>query len=254
MAKFKKYSNALEGPFRHAERLENGDLILRFRTADGELGSIVRSADGKPARKVQPGWQQRATYRMASEKAVRVAEAESGLEADAFRMFDFDQSILSYEAQPFKVKYETECRTVSTFPDVELRYVDGRFEVVQIKTQKTYEKHLQENPRFREEPEILRRLGWSYRVLTETQIRAEPMYSNRKLLRHYRNRPVPSLTVAAIVATLQRHAGASIREIVDTFREDRLHEVDLYALIARHEIRVDLSVPIGPTARLIAPA
>jgi hypothetical protein len=246
-------NSVLEGPFRHAVRIDGGMLVLRFRTEDGHWGSIVRSADGKPSRAVKPGWQQRSTYRLASKKSIGVGEAESGLEADAFRMFDFDRAVNSYKTQPFTVIHETGGRTISTYPDVELRYTDGKFEVVQIKTQKTYEKHLRENPRFRAEPEIFRTLGWSYRVLTEAQIRAEPMYSNRKLLRHYRNRPVAATTVAAIVATLRRYAGATICDVVDAFREDRLHHVDIYALIARHEIRADIAVPIGPTTRLIPP-
>jgi hypothetical protein len=253
MSKFSKYNNVLEGPFRHAERVASGELILRFRTADGQCGSIVRSGDGKPARKVQSGWQERPTFRLASGKIKGTGEAESRLEAEAYRMFDFDRTVASYETQPFTVNYETDGRTISTYPDAELKLVDGWFEIVQIKMQKTYEKHLRENARFRAEREVFERLGWSYRVLTENDIRAEPQLSNLKLLRHYRNRPVSPEIVQGVIATVRKNPNATIRSVAEAFRAGGMHVVDLYALVARHEIRADLSLPIGPEARLIVP-
>jgi hypothetical protein len=253
MVKFKKHSNTLEGPFRHAERLENGELILRFRTADGQFGSIVRSADGKPARKVRPGWQERPTILLSSAKARGAREAESRLEAEACWLFDLDPAVVSYETQPFTVNYEIDGRTISTYPDIELKLTSGIFEIAQIKMQSTYEKHLRENPRFRYERETFERLGWSYKVMTEIEIRAEPKLSNLKLLRHYRKRPVSQEIMRGVIAAVGKKPGATIRDVIGAFQAGALHEVDIFALIAQHRIRADLSLPIRSDTRLIAP-
>jgi hypothetical protein len=242
----------LEGPFRHAERAQNGNFILRFITNDGLKGTIVRLANGKPARTVKAGFQERPTYRLASPKIRGEGEAESRLEADAYCLFDFDRTVEFYETQPFAVNYETGDRIVTTYPDTELKRTDDRFEIVQIKIQSTYEKHLRENPRFRGECEVFKRLGWSYRVMTEAEIRAEPGHSNRKLLRQYRSRVVAAPIVESLLATLRRYPGAKINEIIEAFRIDGLHEVDIYSLIARNVIQMDPDQPIGPETRLIA--
>lgn len=245
-------SNLLEGPFRHAKRLPNGDLALRYRMSDGVIATIVRSGDGQPARRVKAGWQQRPTYKLSSPKVQGIGEAESGLEADAYRIFDFDPSVMSYRTQPFVVNYRTDGRIVPSYPDAEIKRSDGTFEIVQIKTQTSYRKYLIENHRFRLERDLFEGLGWSYRVLTEVEIRAEPRYSNIKLLRHYRNRVLPNATVDIVQAMVKRGAGATIRSIIKNAKPSGLHEVDIYGMIARNQIRIDLSEPIGPDTRVIA--
>jgi hypothetical protein len=253
MQNLHKYRRVPEGPFRHAERLANGDLILRFRTPEGTWGSIVKSGNGAPAREVRPGWQQRPTYRLSSKKVVGAGAAESGLEVDTYQMFDLDPTVVSYETQPFVVNYEGGSRKISTYPDAERKLSDGRFEIVQIKTQQTYQKHLRENPRFRDEGEIFRRLGWSYRVMTELDVRSEPDYQNRKLLHHYRRQVISTSITSAVLAAIRRNPHETIKSLTATLKSEKLHAADLYALIAQRLIHADLSVPIGPDTRLMTP-
>ena len=254
MSKSHHKSKPSEGPFRFAKGPVEGKYILRFRTSEGVCGSIVQAADGKPSREVRPGVGIRPTQKIASPKSIGIGEAESGLEADAFKMFHFDRGVVSYTTQPFTVVYEVGDKAVSTYPDVELRLIGGRFEIVQIKTFSTFEKHLRENPRFRGEREVFEQLGWSYRVLTEREIRIEPQYSNRKLLWHYRNRRVEAPMVASIRATIKRYPNVTVRKIVEAFRADAVHEVDIYALVARHVLDTDMEAKLGLESRLIVSA
>jgi len=185
-------------------------------------------------------------------KAVGRVQAESGLEADAYRAFALDQTIHSFQVQPFRIEYDDNGRVISTYPDVELHHADGSYEIVQIKSFATYQKHLETNPRFRAEEKILKHFGWKYRVLTENEIRAQPNHSNIRLLWHYKTRSVADDLRDAIAVAVRKHKYMKVSDLVKATIGKRVHEADIYALVSQGFLKTDQTQLIGPGAFIIA--
>jgi hypothetical protein len=247
-----KYSrHVAASPFRDCRPTPDGSLVLDFRLSDSIGGRIIRSGSAQPARRVKPGWHERPTTTLVVAKAVGRVEAESGLEADAYRAFALDPTIVSYQVQPITIEYDDGARVVSTFPDLELRHADGAYEIVQIKSHATYLKHLDKNPRFRAEESILRHFGWRYRVLTEREIRKEPNHANTRLLWHYLPRQVAEALKTFVLGTVRSARSVKVGELVNAAIGSSIHEADIYALIAQGVLRTDPSKPIGPSAEVI---
>lgn len=238
-------------PFRDCRPKPDGSLVLDFRLSDSIRGRIIRSGTAQAARRVKPGWHERPTTTLVVAKAIGKVEAESGLEADAFRAFALDPTIVSYQVQPFRIEYEDGSRVISTFPDLELQHANGAYEIVQIKSYATYLKHRESNPRFRAEEGILGRFGWKYRVLTEREIREEPRHSNTRLLWHYLPRTIAETQKNQILAIVRKASLVKVGELVNTVIDENLHEADIYALIAQGVLRTDPRQPIGPTTEVI---
>ena len=246
-----KYSRHIAAsPFRDCRPKPDGSLVLDFRLSDSIRGRIVRSGTAQAARRVKPGWHERPTTTLVVAKAVGRVEAESGLEADAYRAFALDPKIASYQVQPFRIEHDDGSRVISTFPDLELRHADGAYEIVQIKSFATYLKHLESNPRFRAEEAILRRFGWKYRVLTEQEIRKEPQHSNTRLLWHFLPRQIALTVRSTIVEAVRSAKSAKISELVNAALGNGLHEADIYALIAQGVLNVDRRQLIGPATEV----
>ena len=234
----------------------NDEGGLRFRpfvAPNGMRGRIIKPADGVLSRAPKPGVMERATGRLASRIAIGPAEWESQLEKDAFLHLEFSKNIKSYRVQPYIVEYDGEGRTIRTYPDIERIDSDGTATIIQIKLKKTYDKHL-ENPRFRNEGALFQSFGWKYRVLTEVEIRIEPRLSNLKLLFHYRRRLVDSKVKRAVVEEVQKADLIPIHRLVGVLVRQKVHQADIIALIAQHELTFDLDGILGPETLISLPA
>lgn len=229
-------------------RASDGRPMLPFTDRHGTHGAIYKEQDDGPARAVKPGWRERPNYLLASLKSSTAIYCESALERDAYLHFEFDRSIARYRAQPFTVEYATK-PILRTYPDTELEHVDGSRTIVQVKMQKTYEKHL-EKPHFRDEAALFRSLGWKYVVLTELQIRVEPRLENLKLIHHYRDMDLPEDKRADIIQQIESKPGVTIAHLSKTLKRHDVHSADIIALIGQYAVRTDLDRPIDDTSMI----
>lgn len=71
----------------------------------------------------------------ASHKNDRQIAFESTLERDVFMILEFDQSVVSYEDQPFTMKYELDGRPTKYTPDILATFQDGTKKVFEVKYQ-----------------------------------------------------------------------------------------------------------------------
>ena len=116
-----------------------------------------------------------------SKKLNRMVEYESLLERDAILLFEFSSGIVSYQEQPEMIYYNDGDKTRQYFPDFEVVLITGEIIHFEIKPFDVLSK-----------PELLEKFGAiavhyqshraEFRILTDQNIRREPLHSNLKFL------------------------------------------------------------------------
>ena len=177
-------------------------------------------------------------------------EFESALERDFIILLEFDSAVAGYEAQPLYVEYRKGGRRCRGVPDFLVRYheVAGRPPLLcDVKyRQELFEGWSELKPRLRAAMALAKSHGWSYRIMSEVEIRT-PRLANAKFLLAYRPESVDPLFRTLL---LQKLSGGPMcpRKLLDTFGFDRLQRAralsDLWALIAQGAIRADLQQPL----------
>jgi hypothetical protein len=223
-------------------RASDGRLHLPFVTREGVRGAVYAAPDNGLARAIKSVWPAQSSFILASEKSSVPVYCESALERDAYLHFEFDPQVASYRVQPYSVEYQQK-PILRTFPDAEVREVDGSWTIIQIKMRSTYEKHLAK-PHFRNEAALFRSLGWNYRVLTEVEIRVEPRLENLKLMHHYRDLLMPDAKPDEVIKYIGQHHGARIGEVTAALAHIRVHLTDIVSLVAQNKLQADLDRPL----------
>jgi hypothetical protein len=121
---------------------------------------------------------------------------ESPLERDAAYHFEYHPQVVSYQEQPsIEYFYDEAGEQHRYYPDFEVNFKDGRKLLVEVKssrslTKKDVRAQLKGvSCRFAEQ-------GRAFRILTEAEIRREPLFSNLKAL-HSANRKVTRMDEAS---------------------------------------------------------
>jgi len=186
-----------------------------------------------------------------SEKAAYAA-FESTLERDFYLMLDFDEAVLSWEAQPLTLEYEFEGKPRQYTPDVLAKY-DGRQVLYEVKYRSELkEKWSQLKPKFKAaihyaKQQTLLNNPTTFHIITEHEIRT-PYLKNLHFLQRYRQDAVPDAVVEQIrsrflsqtqttIETLMHESSGSMTE-----KARLLHW--LWCLVAQQKVVADLSVPL----------
>ena len=116
-----------------------------------------------------------------SKKLNRMVEYESLLERDAILLFEFSSGVVSYQEQPEMIYYNDGDKTRQYFPDFEVVLITGEIIHVEVKPYQRLNT-----------PELLNKFGAiaahyqthraEFKILTEKNIRREPLLSNLKRL------------------------------------------------------------------------
>jgi len=123
-------------------------------------------------------------YKFASPKMNTVYTVESSLEFDTCFHLEYSPNIIQFEAQPLGYKYQFEGKVLPYTPDFKM--IDGaNIETfVEVKPlSKISESDFK--ARFKEKQTAALELGTSLVLITEQQIRVNPILSNLKLLHRY---------------------------------------------------------------------
>lgn len=169
---------------------------------------------------------------------------ESTRERDAILMFELHPLVLSYQEQPSEDTYYDEDGTTKTYyPDFLLQTVGGHELLVEVKRSVDLLR-----------PTIKRKLalialryaerGRPYRVITEQEIRREPLHSNlQKLWEAIRALEIPGDAHAAVdeLNSRQIYTVASLAPLVG-------NEQMVYALIALGRLRTNLEERLTSTS------
>lgn len=183
------------------------------------------------------------------------AQHESALERDFVTLTAFSDAKATITAQPVTIRFEDEGRSRRYTPDFLVRTSDDRAILVEIK----YRQDLRTQwPRLRPALVVARRWaaanGASFKIVTESAIRGPRLDAAKRLL-PLRTAPIDATLATAaldIAAHLIQPTFGLLIDALPASREAALAVV--WRLIARGQLRVDLSAPITRDTHVRAPA
>lgn len=135
------------------------------------------------ARKIVTRSGKRFRGKFPSRKMKTMIHWESLLELDAIHVFEFHPQIAAYYEQPSEeAYYDQDGKQRSYFPDFLLVFKTGGKLLVEVKPKKLFETPKLQN-KYRAIAKRFSEQDRPFRVLTETEIRKEPLRSNLRTLR-----------------------------------------------------------------------
>jgi len=184
-----------------------------------------------------------------SRKLGRQVYWESPLERDAILMFEVHPLVLSYQEQPFlEIYYDEAGVAYECYPDSLLQTVGGAEIVVEVKRKADMTR-----------PSVKRKLeliaahyasqGRAYRVITEEEIRREPLHSN--LQRLWDASRAFEIT-ASVHLAVDELSSLNVYTVV-TLAQMLGSEQVIFALIAMGRLRANLEEPLNSSSSVWTP-
>ena len=167
-------------------------------------------------------------------KLERMVHWESFLERDAILHFEYHPLVTSYQEQPSVELFYDEGGEVRTYyPDFRVEFDDGRDLLIEVKPASKLEK-----PDVKAKLDAVARRfeeqGRAFRVLTEADIRREPLFSNLRRLHEVTRlaRDVNELPPPALPVGNKWSLGTFVRAMAD--------EARAYTMLGLGHVRTDL--------------
>lgn len=204
------------------------------------------------ARKVVSRRTRRVVGYFCSVKAAALVPWESQLEFDFLRLIEVDNSIRTYRSQPESLRYQMDGERHRYYPDFRIEYWDGRTEVVEVKMAEKAAK-----PEMQELFGIVGELFWKrrirYRVVTEDDIRQEPLLSNAKALLNLRMVKPSKEVVFRVARAFSQSQPATLGELEEALGASPGLREQLYSLAMRNGFDLDLhSAPLSERTNIIS--
>jgi hypothetical protein len=222
--------------------------VRHFRLPNGADGWIVDAGNGKPARKVQPGWQGRSTGSPDTKKATRPLHWESENERAALRICEYDPEVVEIRTQPYTVVHQADGKLTRTYPDIEVVMTDRRRKIIQVKVEKALTDP-KVHARLERDRVAFEAFDWSYEIWTDTYVRKQPRHETLKTLHYYRRHQPPASDVDRVREYLGIHGPQPIRALRDLLGRNRPLESTLMPLIAQRVISIDFMQPFDEGAQ-----
>lgn len=123
-------------------------------------------------------------YKFASSKNRKTVMCEGSLERDCCYHFEYDNDVVSFEAQPLGYYYEYHGKILPYTPDFLVRYSDGSYQYIEIKPLgKALSKDFK--AQFAARKFAARKLGFDIILVTNKQIRQGHFLGNSELVHRY---------------------------------------------------------------------
>ncbi len=181
-----------------------------------------------------------------SRKLDRMVEYESLLERDAIYLFELSPGVKSFQEQPELIMYEHEGRIRKYFPDFEVVLNSGKVLNVEIKPKA---KLLQPAllSKYKAIAQRYESHSASFLILTEDEIRKEPLHSNIKLMDRCKSLYVKSgYTLCEITQFISTHHLLSFSQLAEKFGYQLILN-----LIAEYQLVCDLEMPLMATCNYV---
>lgn len=176
-----------------------------------------------------------------SRKLKRTVRCESPLERDAVYHFEFSPGVVAYREQPEVISYWNGNAFRQYYPDFLLELVGGTQVRIEVKPAAKLEKPALAE-KYRHIARHYQERGQAFRVVTEHQVRTEPLLGNLRQLRRFRQKPA---NIFEIISTLpELRAGIFLPFAVV---EARIGRHTLLAMIAHGVLRCDLRANLEGT-------
>jgi hypothetical protein len=163
---------------------------------------------------------------------------ESQLERDAIFLFEFSQGVLRYIEQPERVYFPQKGTPGVYIPDFQLECANGEMLQIEIKPFKKLEKP-ETAERFKAITEHYQRCGRRFQILTELEIRREPLISNLRCL-NYHTRRMHEADIQRSVDKLRLNRVNTISAAIGVLG----HIKDVYRILASGQYYCDIESDI----------
>lgn len=206
-----------------------------------------------PVRKITTSRRSFVSYSF-SDKNNRGISSESTLEKDFVSILEFDPNVIHYEEQPVCIHYQNDNRIAKYTPDflVVERVWDERkndfiekSKLIEIK----YRADLKENwsilkPKFQAAIKYCGHYGWTFKILTEVEIRTSYL-NNIRFLQRFRNSPMDYDYSTLLKTIINELKETTPEEVLLVASNDLMRRAELlyviWAMISRYEIKCDLT-------------
>lgn len=194
----------------------------------------------------------------ASPKAGGAAQFESTLERDFLSLLEFSPEVKVIDPQPVKIEWlDANGRQRSYTPDVLVRFVesDGKKPwLCEIKYRaELREKWAEFRPKFKAAFHFAKEQGWSFKIVTEREIRT-PYLANARFLMGFRHSAPNAGFMEDILVHLMRNNETTPRDLIKAIRADETGQAQLigvlWYLIATFQVGVDLHDPLTMKSRI----
>lgn len=179
-----------------------------------------------------------------SKKNKCMIHCESILERDAALYLEMSHQVKSYKAQPsVETYYDNELVARLYFPDFEAILTDDSSVHIEVKPSSKLSR-----PDLKGKLEaIFRRYqeqGRRFRILTEKDVRSEPLHSNLKLLAYHTREQINAQKFEALKQVLKQLTSITIAKAAAIIGEEK----DVYSLIASGYLATNLNQPINQSS------
>lgn len=181
-----------------------------------------------------------------SKKLNRRVQFESLLELHAALILEFSPGVIRYQEQPELIHYEIDGAIRSYVPDFEVELVNHKLLHLEVKpeaklrTATLQKKFSSINIRYLQHPA-------QFMVLTDREIKAEPLYSNLELLfRGLQNQQDISSQTDPVIDFLHQHPFINYSQLIDQFGRQLI-----VTMLARRELVVDLTRNLNEINNLV---
>lgn len=190
----------------------------------------------KPLTRSQRGFR----MKYPSLKLGRMVACESLLEGDLVRLLEFSPGVLSYQEQPARILYWDGERMREYFPDFAVCLTDGTRAHLEVKSSERLA-----NPKiaakYRAITEHYRRSGEQFHIVTERELRREPLQANVRKLSYLRGRARRDLPTIDALCRLLGHDPRTLSSV-----EACMGQATAWQLLAVGRLVCDLTQTITP--------
>jgi hypothetical protein len=161
---------------------------------------------------------------------------ESILERDFFTILEFDDTVISYEEQPFQIKYDLKGRTTRYTPDVLVTYQNNSQKVFEVKYQNEIDSDVELQHKLSVlTQEIKQQKSLQFEIFTDSNL--DNIYLKNCIFLYkyaflYQNPDIKNLTTAAM--TNQQDC-ISVKEFIESLSTDSIAQLKILPYLW-HEI------------------
>jgi TnsA endonuclease N terminal len=174
------------------------------------------------------------------------------LQKDFMYWLEFDTDVLSYDTPAMTLKYQSNGKEKSYTPDFQVVRSQKK-QIIEVKSQKTFE-----SEKYSRLYQMLSGLydetGWTFVVLTEAEIRREPILPNIKLLYGYARESFSIDEYRDCWEIARSNTPASLVEIFQILDEHGIRRNVLFKLLFHNLVEIDIQQPITAKSTIVSVA
>ena len=186
------------------------------------------------------GW---STYRgkFAALKSNGTVRWKSSLVRDYLYLLDYDHDVLTYENCPLEIHYTRAGESHVLTPDLRVCRKDS----LQLVKLVSGGEQTDRRGGFCLPVGLNQVEGYELKILTESEVRQQPFLNNVKVLWRYARVPVEAPQYQLLCLDFFRGQGhAPLSELIEFFARLRLSEAEIFALIFRGVLSIDMTTPL----------